>query len=102
MVGVETSNGFIKTPKVLNAAGGFLPLIAAMVDLKLQSTVIQMQDMVTEPLKPFFNVTLVSFDYDVFGSQTLKGELVTGSEMDHWFSYTTLPLPIICTVKRCI
>ncbi|MBW2367374.1 MAG: FAD-dependent oxidoreductase [Deltaproteobacteria bacterium] len=89
VVGVETSLGVINTKKVLNAGGGFSPQIAAMIDQKLPITVLQMEAMVSEPLKPFLNVVFFSFDYHCFGSQSLRGEIVTGSQMDPWPTYTS-------------
>lgn len=88
VIGVDTNQGFIKTPKVLNACGGYSPLIAAMVGQKLPITVLQMEAMVTEPLKPMLDVSFASIEYDVFGSQSLRGEFVTGSNMDPWPTYS--------------
>lgn len=87
--GVETDKGFIKTPKVLNATGGYSPLISAMVGLRLPIEVLTLQAMVTEPLKPFLNVLFASGEYHCYGSQSLRGEIITGAHMDPWPNYTT-------------
>jgi len=56
VVGVETNQGFIHTPRVLNAAGAYSPLIAAMVGMKLPVNVLILQALVSQPLKPFLDV----------------------------------------------
>ncbi|MEW6266058.1 MAG: FAD-binding oxidoreductase [Thermodesulfobacteriota bacterium] len=86
--GVETDRGFIRTPRVLNAAGGYCPLIAAMVGLKLPVHVLTIQAMVSEPLKPFLDVLFSSGVYHCYANQSLKGEIVTGAHMDPWPNYT--------------
>ncbi len=89
VTGVDTDKGFIKTKKVLNACGGYSPQVSAMVGQKLPISVLQMEAMVTEPLKPFLDVSFASIEYDVFGSQSLRGEIVTGSNMDPWPTYSS-------------
>lgn len=96
--GVDTNRGFIKTRKVLNACGGYSPRVAAMINQKLPVTVLQMEAMVTEPLKPFLDVSFASIEYDVFGSQSLRGEVVTGSNMDPWPTYSSNTTA--CYLKR--
>jgi len=89
VAGVATDRGYIKTPRVLNATGGYSPLISALVGLRLPIHVLPMQAIVSEPLKPFLNTVISSIDYDFFSNQTLRGEIVCGSDMDHWPRYTT-------------
>ena len=89
VVGVETDRGFIRTPRVLNACGGYSPQVAALIGQKLPITVLQMEAMVTEPLKPFLDVSFASIEYDVFGSQSLRGEVLSGSNMDPWPTYSS-------------
>jgi len=87
--GVETDQGDIKTKKVLNATGGYSPLISAFVGLRVPIHVLPLQAIVSEPLKPFLKTVVSSIDYDFFSNQTLRGEIVCGSDMDHWPSYST-------------
>ncbi len=89
VAGVETDRGTIKTPVVLNAAGGYSPTISAMVGIDLPITVLPLQAMVSEPLKPFLHHVVSSGRYHAYASQSLKGEIVTGAHMDPWPSYTT-------------
>ena len=88
VVGVRTDSGFMRTPRVLNATGGYSPLVSAMVGLKMPIEVLIMQAMVSQPLKPFLNVMFASAEYHVYASQSLRGEIVTGSWMDPWPSYS--------------
>jgi len=86
---VETDRGKIRTEKILIAAGGYSPLLALMVGLRLPIHVLPIQAMVSQPVKPFLNHVVSSGAYHVYCNQSLKGELVTGSHMDPWPSYTT-------------
>jgi sarcosine oxidase subunit beta len=89
VAGVETDCGFVKTPRLLNATGGYSPQLSALVGLRLPIHVLPLQAIVSEPLKPFLNTVFSSIDYDFFSNQTLRGEIVCGSDMDHWPSYAT-------------
>jgi sarcosine oxidase subunit beta len=89
VVAVETDKGPIRTARVLNAAGGYSPLIASMVSIRLPIEVLTIQAMVTEPLKPFLHHVVSSGTYHCYGHQSLKGEIVTGAHMDPWPNYTT-------------
>jgi sarcosine oxidase, subunit beta len=89
IAGVETDMGRIHTPRVLNAAGGYSPLISSMVGIRLPVHVLPIQAMVTEPVKPFLHHVISSGMYHCYANQSLKGEIVTGAHMDPWPSYTT-------------
>jgi sarcosine oxidase, subunit beta len=91
---VATNKGAIKTGLVLNATAGWCSTIAAMVDLKLPVVTHPLQALVTEALKPFLNAIIVSATLHVYASQTDRGELVIGAEIDPYASYnhqSTLP-----------
>jgi sarcosine oxidase subunit beta len=92
--GVETTRGRIHTPFVVNATAGYCSTIAQMVGLELPITTHPLQAFVTEPLRPFLNVVIVSAGLHVYINQTDRGELVVGSEIDPYASYSqraTLP-----------
>ncbi len=93
IMGVETDQGFIKTSKVHNASGGYSPLISSLVGLRMPIHVLPMQTIVSEPIKPLLNTVVSSIDYDFFSNQTLRGEIVCGSDMDHWPRYCTTTTP---------
>ncbi len=88
VVSVDTTNGTIHTPRVLNAAGPYSTLISAMVNIRLPIHVLTIQAMVTQPLKPILHHVVSSGAYHCYANQTLKGEIATGAHMDPWPNYT--------------
>lgn len=91
VVSVKTSRGTIKTRKVLISAGGYsAALIYAMLGIKLPVSVLTIQAMVTQPVKPILDHVVSSGAYHCYANQTLKGEIATGAHMDPWPNYTTL------------
>ena len=94
VTGVQTTQGAIATGTVVNATAGWASNIAHMVGLRLPIMTHPLQALVTEPLKPFLDPVLVSATLHVYVSQTDRGELVIGSEIDPYTSYSmrsTLP-----------
>jgi sarcosine oxidase subunit beta len=88
--GVSTNRGRINTPRVLVSAGGYSAnIIHQMLGVKLPISVLTIQAMVTQPLKPLLNHVVSSGAYHVYANQTLKGEIATGAHMDPWPNYTT-------------
>jgi sarcosine oxidase subunit beta len=88
VTGVQTKRGAIKTGIVLNATAGWCSLIANMVGLKLPIETRPLQACVTEPLKPFLDVVIVSGTLHFYLSQSDRGELVMGAEVDPFTSYS--------------
>jgi sarcosine oxidase, subunit beta len=87
---VDTAKGRIKTPRVLNAAGGYSAgLSYQFLGQRLPISVLTIQAMVTQPLKPLLHHVVSSGAYHCYANQTLKGEIATGSHMDPWPNYTT-------------
>ena len=94
VTGVQTSRGPIRAGTVVNATAGWASTIAEMVNLRIPIVTHPLQALVTEPLKPFLDPVLVSATLHVYVSQTDRGELVIGSEIDPYSSYSrrsTLP-----------
>jgi sarcosine oxidase subunit beta len=89
VVGVESSRGFISTPRVLCAVAGFTPRILDMVDLHTPIYVHPLQAMVSEPLKPWLDPIIVSGSLHVYVSQTARGELVMGASLDPYELHQT-------------
>lgn len=86
---VETTRGLIKTGIVLNATAGWCTTIADMVGVQLPVTTFPLQACVTEALKPFLDVIVVSGSLHVYVSQSDRGELVMGAAVDPYASYST-------------
>jgi len=91
---VFTNRGEIAPGAVLNATAGWASTISKMAGVPLQVVSHPLQACVTEPLKPFLDKVIVSATLHVYVNQTDKGELVIGSEIDPYQSYSmrgTLP-----------
>lgn len=88
VTGVITNKKRIKTGTVVNATAGYASLISAMAGVKLPIESHPLQACVTEPLKPFLNAVIVSSTLHVYVSQTDRGELVLGAEVDDHASYS--------------
>jgi len=88
VVGVETNRGTIKTGMVMNATAGWCSIIADMAGVKLPVTTFPLQALVTEPLKPFLDVVIVSGSLHIYVSQSDRGELVMGASVDPYSSYS--------------
>jgi len=94
--GVETTRGSIKAGKIGIAVAGHSGHVAAMAGLRLPIESHLLQAMVSEPLKPMLD-TVVSFGAGhYYVSQSDKGELVMGGDLDMYNSYAQRGnLPII-------
>jgi sarcosine oxidase subunit beta len=89
VTGVRTSNGdVIKADVVVNATSGYCSTISKMAGVELPIATHPLQACVTEPLKPFLDKVVVSANLHVYVYQTDRGELVMGSEIDPYSSYS--------------
>jgi sarcosine oxidase, subunit beta len=85
---VETDRGTIRTGTVLNATAGWCSTIARMVGVDLPITTHPLQACVTERLKPFLDKVIVSSNLHVYVSQSDRGEVVLGEEINPYTSYS--------------
>ncbi len=88
VTGVTTTRGTISTGTVVNATAGWATTIADMAGVRLPIVTHPLQALVTEPLKPLIDKVLVSATLHVYVNQTDRGELVIGSEIDPYASYS--------------
>lgn len=91
---VETTRGRVEAGTVVNSTAGFCSTIARLLGIRLPIVTHPLQAFVTEPLPPFLDKVIVSATLHVYVSQTDRGELVIGSEIDPYASYSyrsTLP-----------
>jgi sarcosine oxidase subunit beta len=86
---VQTSRGAIKTGTVVNATAGFCSIVSKLAKIELPVVTHPLQAFVTEPLTAFLDHVVVSATLHVYASQTDRGELVIGSEIDPYSSYST-------------
>jgi sarcosine oxidase subunit beta len=87
VTGVRTARGCIRTSTVVSCAAGWSTLIAGMAGVALPITTHVLQAYVTEPLKPLLDVVIVSSQMHVYVSQTDRGEMVVGAEIEPWTTY---------------
>ncbi|MBN1527987.1 MAG: FAD-dependent oxidoreductase [Thermoleophilaceae bacterium] len=85
--GVRTNRGTIKTKTVLNCTAGWSSIVSEMAGVELPITTHILQACVTEPLKPFLDVVIVSSQMHVYISQTDRGEVLMGAEIEPWTTY---------------
>jgi sarcosine oxidase subunit beta len=88
VTGVQTSRGPIGAPVVISAVAGWSSEVARMAGVRLPLVTHPLQAFVTEPLKPFLHVILVSATLHVYISQTDRGEVLIGSEIEPYSSYS--------------
>jgi sarcosine oxidase subunit beta len=87
VVGVETSRGFIGCGKLALAAAGNSSQVAAMAGLRLPIESHVLQAFVSEGLKPFIDGVVTFGAGHFYVSQSDKGGLVFGGDIDGYNSY---------------
>jgi methylglutamate dehydrogenase subunit A len=87
IVGVETSRGFIRAKKIGLACAGNSSRVAAMAGLRLPIESHVLQAFVSEGLKPFVPGVIVFGAGHFYVSQSDKGGLVFGGDLDGYNSY---------------
>ncbi|GEL17375.1 sarcosine oxidase subunit beta [Pseudonocardia asaccharolytica DSM 44247 = NBRC 16224] len=88
VTGVQTDQGRIATPVVVNCTAGWATLISDMAGVRMPVQTFPLQAAVTEPVKPFLDTVVVSGTLHVYVSQTDRGELVFGASVDPFASYS--------------
>ncbi len=87
IVGVETTRGPIRAPKVATAVAGSSSLLAEKAGLQLPMESHVLQAFVTEPIKPLVDCVIASIGMLYYISQSDKGGLVLGGSLDGYNSY---------------
>jgi sarcosine oxidase subunit beta len=87
IVGVETSRGYIGAKKVGLAVAGHSGHVAEMAGLRLPIETHVLQALVSEPVKPVLDTVVTSGAVHFYVSQSDKGELVLGGDLDMYNSY---------------
>lgn len=86
--GVDTSRGFIAADKVGLAVAGHSSTLAATAGIRLPIETHLLQACVTEPVKPFLDRVVTSSTMHVYVSQTDRGEVLIGGDLDGYNSYS--------------
>ena len=87
VTGVETTRGAIAAKKIGIAVAGHSSHVAAMAGLRLPIESHVLQAMVSEPVKPVLDQVVTSGATHTYISQSDKGELVFGGDIDGYNSY---------------
>jgi sarcosine oxidase subunit beta len=85
--GVETNRGEIQCDAVISCTAGWSTLVCDLAGVPLPITTHILQAFVTEPVKPFLDVVIVSSQMHVYISQTDRGEFLIGAEIEPYTTY---------------
>jgi sarcosine oxidase subunit beta len=87
---VQTNRGRIEAGTVVSAVAGWSTLVGDLAGVRLPITTHILQAFVTEPVKPFLDVVLVSSQMHVYVSQTDRGEFLIGAEIEPYTTYKSI------------
>jgi sarcosine oxidase subunit beta len=88
-VGIETAAGRVAAGTIVSATAGYSSTVAALAGVRLPITTHPLQAFVTEPYKPILHRMVASSDMLVYISQTSRGEILVGAEIERYNSYST-------------
>lgn len=81
--GVRTNKGDVATPVVLNAAGGYSQIVAAMAGVDLPVYSERHQILVTEPVEEIMHPMVMSFSLNIYCQQVPHGGILMGRGDEH-------------------
>jgi sarcosine oxidase subunit beta len=87
VTGVTTTRGTIGADKISIAVAGNTSHVAKMAGFRVPVTSMQLQAMVSEPIKPCLDTVVVSSVVHMYVSQSDRGELLFGGGADVYNSY---------------
>ncbi len=87
VTGVQTSRGDVQADVVVSCTAGWSTLVCDLAGVPLPITTHILQAFVTEPIKPFLDVIVVSSQMHVYISQTDRGEILIGAEIEPYTTY---------------
>ena len=90
VTGVETNRGRVDADVVISAVAGWSTLVCDLARVRLPITTHILQAFVTEPVKPFLDVIIVSAQMHVYVSQTDRGEFLIGAEIEPYTTYKSI------------
>jgi len=90
VVAVQTNRGRIEAGVVVSATAGWSTLVCDLAGVRLPITTHILQAFVTEPVKPFLDVIIVSSQMHVYVSQTDRGEFLIGAEIEPYTTYKSI------------
>jgi sarcosine oxidase subunit beta len=90
VVAVGTNRGRVEAGVVISATAGWSTLVCGLAGVRLPITTHILQAFVTEPVKPFLDVVVVSAQMHVYVSQTDRGEFLIGAEIEPYTTYNSI------------
>ena len=87
VVGIDTNQGRINTPKLGVVVAGHSSVLADKVGIRLPIQSRPLQALVSEPIKPILDTVIMSNAVHMYISQSDKGEMVLGAGVDKYNSY---------------
>jgi sarcosine oxidase subunit beta len=90
VTGVQTNRGRVEADVVVSAVAGWSTLVCDLARVSLPITTHILQAFVTEPVKPFLDVIIVSSQMHVYVSQTDRGEFLIGAEIEPYTTYKSI------------
>ena len=104
IAGIDTTQGFIATTRLGLAVAGNSSRLASMAGITLPIESHALQALVTEPVKPALDTVVTSGAVHFYISQSDRGELVMGGDLDFCNSYAQRGnLPVIeHVVSACL
>jgi sarcosine oxidase subunit beta len=88
VTGVRTNRGDVACDTVVSAVAGWSSLVCDMAGVPLPISTHILQAFVTEPIKPFLDVIIVSSQMHIYISQTDRGEILIGAEIEPYTTYS--------------
>ena len=86
-IGVDTSQGPIDAGIVMSAVAGWTTQVTDLAGVRTPITNHPLQAFVTEPVKPLLHKIIVSASLHTYISQTDRGEVLIGSEIEPYTTY---------------
>ncbi|MFA7573795.1 MAG: FAD-binding oxidoreductase [Lutispora sp.] len=83
VTGVQTDKGYISTPIVVNAAGGYSKIIGEMAGIDVPIYAQRHQILVTEPVEPLQGPMYMSFALNIYCQQSPHGSFIMGRGDDN-------------------
>ena len=82
VTGVKTNRGDVAAGTVVSCTAGWSSQVCDLAGVPLPVTTHILQAAVTEPLKPFLDKVIVSSQMHLYLSQTDRGEVLLGAEIE--------------------
>jgi len=88
-VAIRTPAGRIEAGTIVSATAGYTSTVAALAGIRLPLATHPLQAFVTEPYKPILDRIVASADMLIYVSQTTRGEILVGAEIERYTTYST-------------